>query len=202
LTLNPKHFLQTAAVILMLAFAFLQAHSQALPTASSNIRISAFAGASGNFTGLQLAKNLDFTGGVDVEFKPFAGFYPAVEVRGMYPILSGQTVSERNLLGGIRLARHKNNLAGYGDFLYGRGQVDYGNGAGLPNPSGTLLYEQTVSDVYSVGGGVDWQWTRHFGLKGDFQLQHYDSPVSPTGVLASKVFTLGIIYRLGSGSVR
>ena len=95
----------------------------------------------------------------------------------------------------------RNNLAGYGDVLFGRGVVKYLNG-GQPNASDTVLYIQNTTNVLSFGGGVDWNWTPHFGLKGDFQLQRYDSPVSTTGELYSKVFTIGLTYRLGSGSVR
>jgi len=178
-----------------------RASAQALPTATAAIRISAFGGVSGNFTGLQLAKNLDVTGGVDVGVRPFAGFYPALEVRGMYPVDKGQTVSIKNLAGGLRLGRRKNHFSGYGDVLFGRAQLNYLNG-GLPNPGNTLLYQQTVTDVLSLGGGVDWDWTEHFGFKGDFQLQRYQTPVTATGDLFSKVFTAGLVYRFGSGRVR
>jgi hypothetical protein len=192
----------TAAAVLVFALVALgKLHAQALPTAYANVRLSAFGGVSGNYTGLQLAKNLDVTAGVDVGFRPFAGFYPVIEARGMYPVDSGSLIQMRNLLGGIRLGRRKDRFAGYGDVLFGRGQLNYLNG-GQPNATNTLLYTQTISNVYSLGGGVDWDWTEHFGLKGDFQLQHYNTPVTPAGDIYSKVFTAGLIYRFGSGSVR
>jgi hypothetical protein len=179
----------------------MRASAQAVPTASAAIHLSAFAGISGNFTGLVLAKNADVTGGIDVGFGPFAGFYPSVEARGLYPVAQGHTVALRNLLGGVRLGRSKGPLHGYGDVLFGRGQLNYLNG-GLPNPSRTLLYEQTTGNVLSLGGGCDWDWTQHFGLKGDFQFQRYQTPVTASGNLFSKVFTAAIMYRFGSGSVR
>jgi len=188
-------------ISLFMGLGVARASAQALPTATAAIRISAFGGVSGNFTGLQLAKNLDVTGGVDVGVRPFAGFYPALEVRGMYPVDKGQTVSIKNLAGGLRLGRRKNHFSGYGDVLFGRAQLNYLNG-GLPNPGNTLLYQQTVTDVLSLGGGVDWDWTEHFGFKGDFQLQRYQTPVTATGDLFSKVFTAGLVYRFGSGRVR
>ena len=192
----------TAAATLVYGLALAgTAHAQALPTASAAIRIQAFAGISGDYTGLELAKNLGFTGGVDVGFRPFKTFYPMIEVRGMYPIDSGSLIQLRNVLGGLRLGRRKGPFAGYGDVLYGRGQLNYLNG-GLPNSTDTLLYQQTLSNVYSLGAGVDWDWTQHLGLKGDFQLQHYNTPVSPQGNIYSKVFTAAVIYRFGSGSVR
>jgi hypothetical protein len=175
--------------------------AQAVPTASAAVRISAFAGISGTYTGLNLAENADVTGGIDVGFRPFAGFYPGVEVRGMYPVDEGQIVALRNLVGGLRMGRRSGPFHGYGDVLFGRGQLNYLNG-GIPNPGGTLLYDQTTSNVLSFGGGVDWDWTEHLGLKGDFQFQKYETPVTTSGNLFSKVFTAGVVYRFGSGSIR
>ncbi len=185
----------------VLSVATTRVHAQAVPTATADTHISVFAGLSANYTDLDLSKNGDVMAGFDFEVRPFAGFYPALEGRGLYPIAKGNVDTQENLVGGLRLARHKNNLAGYGDVLFGRGVVKYLNG-GQPNPSDTVLYIQNTTNVLSFGGGVDWNWTPHFGLKGDFQLQRYDSPVSTTGELYSKVFTIGLTYRLGSGSVR
>jgi len=59
-----------------------------------------------------------------------------------------------------------------------------------------------TSSVYSLGGGADVDLGTHFGLKGDVQLQRYQSPITATGALYSKVFTVAFIYRLGFRKIR
>jgi hypothetical protein len=188
------------ALLLFAAFFTVRAHAQAAPTAVANIRISAFGGFSGNYTGLVLAKNGDITAGVDIGFRPFAGFYPMLEARGLYPIAKGDTVNLENAVAGIRLGRRKGPFAGYGDVLFGRGKLQYPNG--YPDPTNTFDVVSNTSSVLSLGGGVDWDWTEHFGLKGDIQLQRYQTPVTTTGELFSKVFTVGVTYRLGWSKIR
>ena len=192
-----------AAVLLGSAAASIsvQAHAQALPTASANVRLSAFAGFSGNLTGLESAKNGDVTAGIDVGLRPFFGFYPALEGRGMYPVDRGQLVSVDDLLAGLRVGRHYGRFMGYGDFLYGRALLKYANG-GLPDATGTLYYLQNTSNALSGGAGVDWDLTAHFGLKADLQVQHYNSPVVVEGTLNSKIVTVGVVYRLGFSRIQ
>ncbi len=173
------------------------AHSQAVPTASANLRLSAFAALSANYTGVELARNGDVTAGVDIGFRPFAGFFPAIEARGSYPIAKGHTVAQKNALVGIRLGRHKDNFNPYGDVLFGRGELDFPTG--LTNSTGTFLVLSNTTNVLSFGGGLDYNLSRHFAAKGDFQFQKYDTPVSVSGSVYSKVFTVGIVYRIGTG---
>ena len=179
---------------------FCSAHAQAVPTASANLRLSAFAGVSANYTGVELAKNGDVTAGVDIGFRPFAGFFPAIEARASYPIAKGHTVAEENALVGIRLGRHKENFNPYGDVLFGRGKLDFPTG--LTNPAGTFLVLSNTTNVLSFGGGLDYNLSQHFAAKGDFQFQKYDTPVSVSGAVYSKVFTVGIVYRIGGGGLR
>jgi hypothetical protein len=192
---------QTAACIFASAIllGLPRAHAQALPTATAGLGISAFGGVSANYTGLQLAKNGDVVAGVDIGFRPFAGFYPALEARGLYPIDKGQTVNLENLVGGVRIGRSKNNIKGYGDVLFGRGKLTFPGG--FSNPEQTFTVLSNTSNVLSFGGGVDYFLKEHWGIKGDFQLQRYDTPVTVSGSLYSKVFTAGVVYRLGTGGV-
>jgi len=173
------------------------AHAQAVPTATANVRLSGFAGLSGNYTGVGLAKNADVVAGADIGIGSFAGFFPAIEVRGMYPINKGHVVAEENVLVGLRLGRHKQNFNPYADVLFGRGQLTYANG--IPNVAGTFLVLSNTSNVLSFGGGLDYNLSQHFAAKGDFQLQKYDTPVTASGSAYSKVFTLGLVYRIGTG---
>jgi opacity protein-like surface antigen len=171
-------------------------HAQAMPTASRIFTLSAFGGATGTYTGLAGGKNLGITAGGDIGFKPFHSFYPSVEVRGTYPIDDGQVDSQKNILFGPKVERYYGSFRPYVDFFYGRGKIDYLNG-GFPNPSGTLLYIDSVSNVFAAGGGLDITLTDHFAIKLDGQFQRYGTPVTTSGSLYSKPFTLGVVYRFG-----
>ena len=162
--------------------------------------LSVFAGASANYTGIELEKNLDVTAGVDVGFREFAGFLPAIEVRGEYPVAKGHVANMENLLGGIRLGRRKQRFNPYGDVLFGRGELKYPNG--IPTPNNAFIVLSNTSNVLSFGGGLDYNLTTHFGAKGDFQFQKYDSPVTASGSVYSKVFTVGLTYRFSSGKIQ
>ena len=186
---KPYRFLAAAALLVSVH----AARAQAVPTASANVQLSAFAGVSANFTGVQLAGNKDVTAGVDIGFRPFAGFFPALEARGLYPISKSDIVNQENVLAGIRLGRRKENFNPYGDVLFGRGKLNYPNG--LPNAANTFIVLSNTSNVLSFGGGLDYNLSRHFGAKGDFQFQKYDTPVTASGSVYSKVFSAGMTYR-------
>ena len=175
------------------------AWGQAAPTATAGLQLSAFGGVTGNFTGIQLAKNLSITAGVDATFRPFFGLFPTVEVRGTYPFETGSTAGERNVLGGLVLERHLGRIQPYGDILVGRGEIKFGTP--YPNPTDTEVYAQTASAVFSPGAGANVFFSEHFALKADFQFQHYDTPVTTSGSLYSKDFTLGLTYRLPFGGL-
>lgn len=172
-------------------------HAQALPAADKPFSFSVFAGATGAYTGLSGGKNLGITAGGDISFKPFHRFYPSVEVRGTYPIDDGNIDSQENILFGVKAERYYGNFRPYVNFFYGRAKIDYENG-GYPNPAGTLLYLDSISNVYAPGGGVDYTLTDHFAFKVDFQFQHYGAPVAPSGSIYAKALTLGVVYRFGS----
>ncbi len=195
-------FVRIAALLIVPPLSLLSTgHAQATATASANVRLSAFAGLSGNLTGLETAKNADITAGIDLGVRPFHGFYPALEGRGMYPVDSGQIVSVEDLLVGVRIGRRRKDFLGYGDVLYGRALLKYANG-GLPDSTGRLYYLQNTSNALSAGIGVDWDWTEHLGLKADLQIQHFDSPVVTQGTLNAKILTVGVVYRLGFRGIR
>ena len=116
-------------------------------------------------------KNIGITAGGDIGFRPFHDFYPSVEVRGTYPIDDGQVDSQKNILVGGKVERFYGNFHPYADFFFGRGKIDYLHG-GYPNPAGTLLYLDSISNVYAGGGGLDFTLTDHFALKIDAEYQH------------------------------
>ncbi len=201
-----RRFLTRAALLALPAILVpaSQAHAQynagTAPTATASLHFQAWGGVGANYTGLGLGRNLDLVAGADIIFKSFAGFYPTLEGRGAYPIDRGQLDSQKNILAGLKMARHKQRFAGYGDILFGRGKITYANG--YPDVSGNFLVLSNTSNVLSFGGGVDINTGDHLGFKGDFQLQQYDTPVTASGSLYSKVFTAGLIYRFGTGSIR
>lgn len=169
-------------------------HAQATPAATRPFTLSAFGAATGNWTGLSGGKNLGITAGADLSFMPFHRFYPSVEVRGTYPVDDGNVDEQKNILFGLKVERYYGIFHPYVDFLYGRGSVDYLNG-GYPNPTGTLLYLNSVSNVFSPGAGLDVTLTDHFALKVDGQFQRYGVPVTSSGALYSKPLSVGIVYR-------
>jgi len=170
------------------------ANAQASPAAIQNLSISAFGGVSGTYTGLDESRNLWITAGADLSFRPFHGFYPSAEVRGSYPIDSGGLAGERNILGGIKVEKYYGRYHPYGDGLFGRDKIEY-LGVGFLDASGTTLYQITISNAWSVGGGADIDLTPHFALKLDAQLQHYETPVTASGTIYAKAYTAAVVYR-------
>jgi hypothetical protein len=168
--------------------------AQAIPAATRPFTFSAFGAATGAWTGLSGGKNLGITAGGDMSLRPYHRFYPSVEVRGTYPVDDGNVDSQENILFGLKVERYYRAFHPYVDFLYGRGKIDYLNG-GYPNPAGSLLYLNSISNVFSGGGGLDFTLTDHFALKIDAQFQHYGTPVTPSGALYSKPISIGVVYR-------
>ncbi len=167
--------------------------AQAGPTARQSLHISVFAGGTGTYTGLGGGRNLAFTAGGDLSFRRFFSLEPSLEVRGTYPVYEGHIDSQKNVLGGLKLAKEYARFHPYVDLLFGRGQINYRGG--LPTPDGRFLYFQSVTNVFSPGFGVDIDLDDHFAFKADAQLQHYNVPVVPNGRVYAKSGTLGIVYR-------
>lgn len=171
----------------------LAAHAQpANATAVQRMQLSAFGGASGAYTGLETSKNLSVTVGMDLGLAPHFGVRPVIEVRGLYPLDKGQVVAQKDILGGLKvdfLLNHR--LHPYGDFLFGRGQMNYG-------PSGfsyqNYIFDVTTTYVYSPGAGIDYRFSDHLALKIDAQIQHWSSTPTASGDLYSKVGTVGLVY--------
>jgi hypothetical protein len=179
---------------------------QAAPTATQTLQLTAFAGATGVYTGLNVAyggtsqgRNASFTAGIAAGFRPLFSFYPSIEVRGTYPIRSGSVTGEKNVLGGLVVARHYGRLHPYADFFIGRGALSFVTP--YPNPAGNTIYVQTASTVLAPGAGVDLFVWGNFAAKADFQLERYETPVTASGSLYSKALTLGVLYRIGGGGL-
>ena len=189
-----KTGVQAISVLFLLLASFSIAGAQAIPTATEPLQLSVFGAGTGTWTGLDSGRNVGVTAGLDVGWRPLFGVYPSLEVRGTYPIDAGHVDSEKNVLYGIRAERFYGRFHPYANFLLGRDKIIYQNG-GFPDPTGSLLYIDTVSNVFSYGGGLDLTLTDQFALKVDAQYQRYGVPVTPSGHIDSVPVSVGIVYR-------
>lgn len=175
------------------------AWGQAAPTAVAGVQFSVFGGVNGTYTGVGLGRDLGITAGGDATFRQFLGFNPAIEVRGTFTVDKGSVDGQKNLLAGLVLEKHLGRIQPYGDILVGGGEIDFVTP--YPNPDDTVLYVQTASTVISPGVGANLFVSDHWAFKADFQFQHYSSPVTTSGSVYSKAFTLGLTYRLPFGGL-
>lgn len=190
-----KLVLTLAVLLTVVSLASAAAAQSAHPTASRALELSAFGGASVDHTGFSGGRNGSLTVGADLAFASYRGLRPAVEVRGLYPIDKGKVVSQKAGLGGLRvdfLLGHRYHP--YGDFLFGRGEMDYAGNGYLFN---TSRYQVTITNVLSPGAGVDFDLTPRFALKLDGQYQSWGSVPAASTKIHSTIGTLGVVYRFG-----
>jgi hypothetical protein len=204
---NPTYMNYLCACVLLGLATSAAAGAQAVATASRTISPSAFVMGSGVYTGLeddgtsswQGGKNVSVTAGFDIGVYAFGRYELGVEVRGTYPVDNGNIVSEKSLMGGLRIAREtegNGHFRPYIDGLYGRGQMNYENGGFVVT---NLLYTQTAGSVFGGGVGVEYDVSRHFSAKLDGQVEHWSTPVTTTGSVHSTVLSVGVAYRFGAG---
>ena len=197
---RPVFFSMACACISFTVFFPPTSEGQSLPAASRGFIPSAFAGITGSYTGLEGGRNLGFTAGVDIGFRPFFGLLPAIEIRGTYPVNNGAIVGEEHAEGGLRVQKRIGPLRPYADFLYGRGELNYQNG-GLAVPMQAFRYIQTTSNVLSLGAGVEADVSPHFAVLFDGQAQIWSVPFDPSGATANAghittyAGTVGMVYR-------
>jgi len=162
------------------------------PTAVRELQLSAFGAASGVYTGLAGGKNFSIIAGGDLGLPPWRGVRPTVEVRGTYPTDHGLVDSQKSVLGGLKvefLLGHR--LRPYGDFLYGRGQMNYGFGYIY----GNYVYSLTTTYILSPGGGFDFDLNDRLAIRLDGQYQRWGSAPTPSGTVYSTVGSAGLVYR-------
>jgi opacity protein-like surface antigen len=169
------------------------ASAQAAPAGTQKLQLSAFAGATGTFTGLEGGKNLGITAGADLTYLGFRRFHPAFEARGTYPIDKGHISSQKNFLLGPKVEYPLGRLHPYADFLIGRGQIDYHDAGFI---SGNILYINSNTLVCSPGVGLDYNLTHNLAFKADVQFQHWNTPVVSSGSIHPTALTLGVVYNI------
>ena len=197
--MNPHSRLILSFVVLVSTSFVLPVRAQSAPTADRTLRLSAFAGANGTFTELSGGRNAGLTAGVDLSIRPYFSLEPSVEVRGTYPVHDGTIDAQKNILGGLKVAKRFGPFHPYGDILFGRGEIDYLNN-GYSSPSGLLRYYETVSGVIAPGAGVDLDLSPHFSLKADASFPRYSTPVTVSGNLTGTALTGGVVYHFNFGS--
>lgn len=187
-----KIVLTLALLLANLSWARTTQAQDTYPTATRELQLSAFGAASGVYTGLAGGKNFAFTAGGDLGLRPWRGIRPTIEVRGTYPIDDGTIDSQKSILGGLKvefLLRHR--LRPYGDFLFGRGEMDYGKyGYVYQN----FVYAETATYIDSPGAGFDYHLSEHFAIKVDGQFQRWAAAPTPSGTIYSKVGSAGLVY--------
>ena len=166
------------------------------PTASRELQLSAFGAASGVYTGLAGGKNFSITAGGDLGLPPFHGVRPTIEVRGTYPADRGNVDSQKSILAGLKvefLLHHR--FRPYGDFLFGRGQMNYKTSTGFDGfVFGNQIYSLTTTYIDSPGAGFDYQVGEHYAIKVDGQFQRWGYAPTPSGTIYSKVGSVGLVY--------
>jgi hypothetical protein len=195
-----------APALLLAAFAAPRSSAQALYTATQQYSLSAWGGATGTLVNLPVVtngsasnlfnggRNIGISAGVDLRVWQFHGLLPSIEIRGTYPIASGNVAGEENAMAGGKIEKPFGRYHPYGDFFFGRGEIKY-QGRGYISLDGLYLYQQSYSNVLSPGAGVDIDLTHHYAMKVDAQLWHESVPVTTSGKLNSLAVTIGAIYR-------
>ena len=189
--MTPTKPIAKLAILAVLALIAHTGHAQAVPTATQQLQLSAFAGLTGTYTNLLGGKNGSITAGADLTVLTLPYVQPSLEIRGTYPVKSGHIDSQMSFLIGPKVSRPIGRFHPYADFLIGRGQIDYLNGGYLYN---TVLYLSSSSTVYSPGLGVDIDLSNRWAVKADFQYQHWNTPVLPSGSISPKATTFAVVY--------
>jgi hypothetical protein len=197
--MKRNNLILSLAALLAIPLWVSAAAAQSLPTASRPLELSAFGGVSADYTGFNGGKNGSLSAGVDLALPPYRGLRPTLELRGIYPEDKGTIVSQKAGFGGLRvdfLLGHRYHP--YGDFLFGRGEMDY---AAPGYPYNNYNFLVTTTYVYSPGGGVDIDLPHHLALKLDAQYQSWGGTPTTSSSVHSTIGTLGVVYRFGQHGV-
>ena len=164
---------------------------QSIPVASQQMQLSAFGAATPMSTGLGQGSNLTVTAGADIAFVGLRRIRSIVEIRGTYPIATGNVDKQKSFGAGPVIEYTVGRFRPYVDFLIGKGAISYLSGGYI---FGSEKYISSSTVVYSPGVGLDYSITHHFELKADLQYQHWDVPVVASGRINPTVVSVGGKY--------
>ena len=171
-------------------------HAQSSPTAQKTGEISAFVLYTRLTPDYGPTNNNGMIFGAD--YTRFTRWWvnPSLEFRAK--ITSGSTVDEKSFGGGIRLEKQLHEkFHPYADFLVSAGYINYNF-----KPPPTLIngqpYTSDSTVVYSYGGGLDYDITKSFALRGDFQSERWYLDRNPAAAahLTPAGWSLGLVYRV------
>ena len=196
---NCARFSQCVVVLALLA-SVLHSEAQSVPTASRKLLVSSFVGFTDVRTGLKAGRNHSLTAGIESGHFTH-GLIVGLDVRGRYPIDSGQEVAEKELEGGLRVQKRFRRVLPYADILIGRGDAVYQKG-GYPVKAEGVAYLETYSTTISAGIGAEIELAHHGALFVDTQRERWGVPYGNTGgrgagAICPIIGTFGFVYRFG-----
>jgi hypothetical protein len=170
--------------------------AQSIPTAQKTGEISAFALYTRLTPDYGPTNNNGLIFGAD--YTRFTRWWvnPAIEFRAK--IATGSTVDEKSFGGGLRVEKRVHDkFHPYADFMVSGGFINYNF-----KPPPTLIngqpYTSDSTIVYSYGGGLDYDLTRTFAFRGDFQAERWYLDRNPAAAvhLTPTGWSLGVVYRV------
>lgn len=109
-----------------------------------------------------------FSAGADLGFTVPGLHHLEPGIEGRYSYARSTSVSESVPSVGVRLTWHAGALHPYGDLLIGPGTIKFLDPA-LTSPG----YTQNNSKVWTYGGGIDYDVTRSFAIRGEIQRESW-----------------------------
>jgi hypothetical protein len=170
--------------------------AQALPAAARTGELSAFATYSRVTTDYGYPNKGGTTFGLLYVREVRWFLTPSIEFR-VKATFDGRTVDEHTWGGGIRFERRIRDFRPYGNFFISSGTIHY-NFSNPYNPHPTATpYTWDNSIVYSPGFGVDYNLSRYWGARFDYQFEFWNLGNSQT--LTPQAMSFGILYRIQFG---
>lgn len=186
-----SRMLPNAVLLVAVGAPLYRCSPQSIPVATQQVQLSAFSTITPTSTGLGHGENLTVTAGADIAFVGLRRICSIMEIRGTYPIAGGNVDKQKSFVAGPVIEYAFGRFHPYGDFLIGKGAINYLSGGYI---FGTEKYISSSTVVYSPGVGLDYSFTHHFALKADLQYQHWDVPVVKSGTINPTVLSLGGRY--------
>lgn len=162
--------------------------AQATPTRTREAGITAFAAYSRIAPDYGPAGNGITVGAAYTYFLKYLS--PSLEAR--YKHGSATAVNESTFGGGLRVEHTISYFHPYADFLISKGSITFAN----KNYIGSNGTGSNGSIVYSVGGGVDYDFADNWALRVDYQHESWNVNQNPTVELTPHAFSVGVLYRI------
>lgn len=138
-------------------------------------------------------KNNGITFGIDYTRYTRWWVNPSIEFRAK--IAHGTTVDEKSWGGGIRVEKPINHWHPYADFLLSAGTINYHLQTPAILPNGKP-YIDDATITKSFGGGLDYDLTPRFALRGDMQFEKWHLDKYTPIYLTPYAWSAGVVYRI------